>query len=68
VNSKFFAEDFRFIGFLGTASTLPEAMAEVRTFRDVCQNKDGLLRGVLKVRVSGQRAACLACLLFGEGR
>jgi hypothetical protein len=65
---KFFAEDLRFISFLGTATGLVDVTAELRAFRETCRNHDGLLRRLLKVRVSGQRAARLAKELFDAAR
>jgi hypothetical protein len=66
VNSEFFAEDFKFILYLGSATGWREAQSEVLGFQDTNRAKGGLLRTRLRIRVSGRKAASLAEELFSE--
>jgi hypothetical protein len=63
-----FAEDFKFLGYLGQATSLVEVAAEVDNFRDLNRTRGDTLRTVLKMRVSGRRASRLAQELFGRER
>ena len=66
--SDFFAEDFRFLRYLGAATSGREANSEMIAFQDVNRAKRSLLRTGLRVRVSGRKAAGLAQQLFSDAR
>ena len=68
INANFFAEDFKFIRYLGTATGGREVNSEVLSFQDANRSKGGLLRMGLHLRVSGRKAANLAQQLFSEAR
>ena len=64
----FFAEDFKFIRYLGASIGLREAGVDLMNFHDVNLGKPSFWRTSLKIRVSGRRAARLARQLFTEER
>jgi hypothetical protein len=65
-NADFFAEDFRFLRYLGAATDGREANAEVMAFQDTNRAKGSFLRIGLRIRVSGRIAAGLAQQLFPD--
>jgi hypothetical protein len=62
----FFAEDFRFIRYLGEATDLREAKASAAEFQDSNAARRGFLRTRLRIRVSGWKATQLAHRLFTD--
>jgi len=66
LNPNFFAEDFKFIRYLGDANGMREARANAADFRDGV--KRSFLRNTMKIRVSGRKATRLAETLFLEAR
>ena len=64
----FFAEDFKFIRYLGAAAGVREATVDLLNFRDVNLGKPRFWRTGLKIRVSGRKANRLACQLFNAER
>jgi hypothetical protein len=66
LNPNFFAEDFKFIRYLGEASGVREARANAADFRDGARRS--FLRNTLRIRVSGRKAARLAQKLFADAR
>lgn len=64
LNSAFFAEDFKFIRYLGAATDLQEAAVDLLNFRDVNLGKRGFWRTDLRIRVSGRKASRLVHELF----
>jgi hypothetical protein len=66
LNPDFFAEDFKFIRYLGEADEVREASANVADFRD--GTKRTFLRNTMKIRVSGRKATRLAQQLFSDAR
>ena len=68
LNPDFFAQDFKFIRYLGTSTGLREAGVDLRNFRDVNLGKPSFWRTSLKIRVSGRKASKLAQQLFAEER
>ncbi len=67
-DSGFFAQDFKFLRYLGTVTSGREAHAETRSFQKANRANRGLLRTRLRIRVSGGTAAGLAHRLFSEAR
>ena len=65
---SFFAEDFKFIRYLGAATNAQEAAVDLLNFRDVNLSKRGFWRNDLRIRVSGRKASRLAHELFAAGR
>jgi hypothetical protein len=63
-----FAEDFKFIRYLGAATGLREVSVDVLNFGDVNRGKPTLLRTGLRIRVSGRKVTRLATQLFSEAR
>jgi hypothetical protein len=68
LNPEFFAEDFRFIRYLGTATGGRDVNSEVLAFQDTNRAKRSFLRTGFHLRVSGRKAAGLAQSLFSEAR
>ena len=64
VKPDFFAEDFKFIRYLGAATDLREAGVDLLNFRDVNRGQPSFWRTGLKIRVSGRKASRLARELF----
>ena len=64
LNSRFFAEDFKFIRCLGESIDLPEVAADLLNFQDANAAKPGLWRTTLRFRVSGRKARRLAQQVF----
>ena len=64
----FFAEDFKFIGYLGTSTGLREVSVDVANFRDANAGEQSFWRSTLRLRVSGRKASRLAQQLFAAGR
>jgi len=60
----FFAEDFKFIGYLGASTGLREIDVDLMNFRDVNLGRPSSWRTTLKLRVSGRKAGRLAHELF----
>jgi hypothetical protein len=67
-NPDFFAEDFRFIRYLGAATSGREANSEMLGFQDVNRTKRSLFRTALRIRVSGRKAVGLSQQLFAGAR
>jgi hypothetical protein len=68
LNPSFFAEDFKFIGYLGASTSLREVNADLMNFRDVNSGNPSFWRTGLKIRVSGRKASGLAQQLFTADR
>ncbi len=64
----FFAEDYKFIRYLGAATGVRDADVDVLNFRDVNLGNSGFWRTDLRIRVSGRRASRLVHELFGAER
>jgi hypothetical protein len=64
----FFAEDFRFIRYLGAATGWREVNSEVVSFQDVNRARRSFFRINFRLRVSGRRAAVLAERVFSARR
>ena len=62
----FFAEDLKFIGYLGTSTGLDEIRLDILNFRDANLSRRSFLRSSLRIRASGRRAGRLAQQLFAE--
>ncbi len=63
---EFFAEDLRFIRYLGAATDLREASVDALNFQEANRGYPGFWRTGLKLRVSGRKATKLAQQLFAE--
>src|SRR5258708_33532548 len=68
VKPKFFAEDFKFIRYLGEATDVREANANAADFQDANFARSWSWRRRLKLRVSGRKATRLAYGLFSAAR
>ena len=68
VKRDYFAEDFKFIQYLGSCTGFREATGDLLNFHDVNVGHPSLLRTTLKIRVSGRRASNLAQELFAADR
>ncbi len=66
-SQDFFDEDFRFIQYLGDASSLREAKANAADFKDANAARRSFWRTGLRIRVSGMKATKLAHRLFSRG-
>ena len=66
LNPDFFAEDFKFIHYLGEASGSREVRASAADFHDTNLARRSLWRTSLRIRVSGRKAARLAQRLLSE--
>ena len=64
----FFAEDFKFIHYLGAAAGVRDADVDVLNFRDVNLGKPSFWRTGWKIRVSGRKASRLVRELFAAER
>ena len=64
---EFFAEDFKFIGYLGETEHFPEAKANAADFREANAARPSFYRTGLRIRVSGMKATKLAHQLFSNG-
>lgn len=67
IRPSFFAEDFKFIRYLGEATDLREAFATAADYQDANAARRNSLRTRLRLRVSGMKASRLAEQLFSEG-
>lgn len=65
---EFFAEDFKFIRYLGASTGLREVGADLMNFRDANSGESSFWRTVLKIRVSGRKAGRFAQQLFAADR
>jgi len=63
-----FAEDFKFIRYLGASTGLREVGLDLLNFRDANRGKPGFWRTSLNLRVSGRKAGRLARELFAKER
>ena len=68
LNPDFFAEDFKFIRYLGAAAGSRDADVDVLNFHDLNLGKPSFWRTGLKIRVSGRKASRLAHALFTAER
>jgi hypothetical protein len=59
LNPNVFAEDFKFIRYLGAATGLRDASEDVLNFRDVNRGNQSFLRISLRIRVSGLKGSVL---------
>jgi hypothetical protein len=64
LNSNFFAEDFKFIRYLGESTGLQEVGADLLNYQDANAGRLSFWRTTLKFRVSGRKANRLARELF----
>ena len=64
LNPGFFAEDFKFIRYLGASTGLREVITDLMNFRDANLGQASFWRTTLKIRVSGRKASRLAQQLF----
>lgn len=64
IRPDFFAEDFKFIRYLGEAADLREAWATAADYQDANAAKRNSWRIRLRLRVSGRKASKLASRLF----
>ena len=64
----FFAEDAKFLRYLGQATSLNEAQADVADFKEHDCARSSFWRNQLKIRVSGRKATKLAYDLLGRAR
>ncbi len=64
----FFAEDFKFIRYLGASTSVGEAGMDLLRFRDVNRGRPSFWRTSLRIRVSALKASRLAHQLFAEAR
>ena len=65
---NFFAEDLKFIRYLGQATDLRDANASVADFQESNAASRNFWRRVMKIRVSGRKATELARPLFARRR
>ncbi len=65
---EFFAEDIKFITYLGACTGLREITADLQTFRDVNLGRRNFWRTGLRIRVSGRKAGRLAERLMAQER
>jgi hypothetical protein len=65
---SFFAEDFKFIQYLGASTGFREATADLLNYHDANVGRTSFLRSTLKIRVSGRKASNLAQELFAADR
>src|SRR5581483_4019434 len=63
LNPDFFRWDFELLRTVGKATDLNELSVDLNNFR-YQQRSEGLLRGLLRVRISGQRVLNLGSRLF----
>lgn len=68
IHPRMFAEDFKFISYLGDSEGFRDASVDVLNFNDVNRGNPGLVRGTLRIRVSGRKATRMAKQLFGVRR
>ncbi len=68
VSPNFFAEDFKFIGDLGHATTMHEAKADRLNFNRANASRGNFCRATFKLRVSGRKAMSQARELFSHER
>ena len=68
LSPHFFAEDFKFIRYLGASTSLREVEVDLLNLRDVNLGKPRFWRTGLKIRLSGRKASHLAQQLFAEKR
>ncbi len=64
----FFAEDVKFIRYLGASTGLREVDADLMSFRDANLGRPSFWRTTLKIRVSGRKASRLAQQLLAAER
>ncbi len=67
LKADFFAEDLKFVRYLGASTALREISQDLMTFRDANLARRSFWRTVLRLRVSGRKAARLARKLFAQG-
>ena len=65
---RFFAEDLKFINYLGDSTGVRDATADVMNFNDVNRGNPRFWRTGCRIRVSGRKAHRLALELFSEAR
>jgi hypothetical protein len=61
---QFFADDLKFIGYLGTATDVREALTEAQEFYLGNRRRANFWRAGFKIRVSGRKASRLARALL----
>jgi len=65
---SFFAEDFKFINYLGASTGFREVSADLKNFRDANAAESSFWRATLRIRVSGRKVSRLAQQLFAADR
>ena len=68
LSPDFFAEDFKFIRYLGESTGLREVGVDLLNFRAANLGKPSFWRTGMKIRVSGRKASRLAQDLFAAER
>jgi hypothetical protein len=68
LNPDFFADDFRFIRYLGESTGVRDAEVDVMNFHDLNVGNPSFWRTGLRFRVSGRKAGRLADELFTTER
>ena len=65
-NAKYFDEDFNLVRELGYVIDFRQATFEIRAYQIANRQKKNILRNILRIRVSGMKAADLAKKLFSQ--
>jgi hypothetical protein len=68
ISPNFFAEDFKFMRYLGDSTSLREVRVDRMNFHDANRSNPKFLRTALRIRVSGRKATRLAQRLYAEMR
>ena len=68
VNPDCFAEDFKFLRYLGAATGVREANADMLAYQEANRAKPSFLRTDLRIRVSGRKGFGLAQKLLSAAR
>jgi len=68
ISPNFFAEDFKFVRYLGESTSLRDVSADRMNFHDANRSNPKFLRTALRIRVSGRKATRLAQRLYAKTR
>jgi hypothetical protein len=68
LNPGFFAEDFKFIRYLGESASFREASVDLVNFHDANLGNRSFWRTALRFRVSGRKASALAQKLLAAAK
>ena len=68
IHPDFFFEDFKFIGYLGSCTSVSEAVDGARNYHDANLADRRFWRTALKMRVSGRKAKWLVYQTFAQAR